>query len=179
VPAALYEPVQTVASTTYSGSHRLQPNAPTLPDSDQELQEALANPKPGSAATVPVDCATMITPAYARAVQYVGVCVTAMASNVLPRQVYEPTHLTTLMTRFRPDATPARFTVVQVNEGWNDQTDLTLEVGGTCLGVDYSEFTHGISLCQRLSITSYQSPAYYLSAHHLFHTPYNRTFVHG
>ncbi|KAI9453043.1 hypothetical protein BJY52DRAFT_1400472 [Lactarius psammicola] len=121
-----------VVPTIYFGSPHLQPNAPTLPDSHQELREVDCECQ----AWLSCDCAGQLRDdddhagVRACAVPYnMSVYVTAaMARNVLPQQICELVDLTTLMTRFRPDATSARFNVVWVNRGGNDQTTLILDV---------------------------------------------------
>ena len=140
VPAVLHKLVQTVAPTTYFGSPRvmrrtlhLRPGAVTLPDGDRELREAVADAKPGSAATVPASCATTITPTCLRALYNTSSYVpAATSSNRLGIAGYleefaNHADLTTFMNRFRPDAASAAFTVVPVNGGGDDQTDPGVE----------------------------------------------------
>jgi tripeptidyl-peptidase-1 len=141
VPAALHKLVQTVAPTTYFGSPRamrqtshLNPNAPTLPYGDQELREAVANAKPGSAATVPASCANTTTPACLRALYNTETYVPAATSNNklgiagYLEEYASQADLTKFMTLFHPEAATAKFTVVQVNGGSNNQSDPGVEV---------------------------------------------------
>ena len=67
-----------------------------------------------------LSCATTITPACVRADASA-----AMANNALPpsHQGCELADLTTFVTRFRRDATCAKFAVAQVNLGGKDQTN--------------------------------------------------------
>ena len=141
VPAALHKLVQTVAPTTYFGSPRamrqtshLNPNAPILPDGDQELREAIANAEHGSAATVPASCANTTTPACLRALYKTETYVpTAILDNTLGIVGYLEEYaihedLTKFMTLFQPESVSAKFTVVQVNGGGNNQSDPGVEV---------------------------------------------------
>ncbi len=145
VPSALHRLVQTVAPTTYFGSPsamrrtlHLQPDAATLPDGDQKLREATDH-KSGLAASVPASCATTITPTCVRALYNTAAYVpAATSSNTLGIAGYlneyaNHADLTTFMQRFRPDASSAAFTVVQVNGGGNDQTNPGVEVSSASL----------------------------------------------
>ena len=165
VPAVLHKLVQTVAPTTYFGSPRamrrtlhLRPGAVTLPDGDRELREAVADAKPGSAATVPASCATEITPTCLRALYNTSSYVPAATfSNKLGIAGYleefaNHTDLTTFMNRFRPDAASAAFTVVPINGGGNDQTHPGTEVSNAWVGVECRKVD--LFLSHRLTSTS-------------------------
>ncbi|KAI0247094.1 subtilisin-like protein [Lactifluus subvellereus] len=142
LPAALLEHVQTVAPTTYFGSPRalrqtscLRPDGPTLPKGDQDLQGA------GSTG-VPARCSTTITPTCLRALYNTSTYVPAAAGrNQLGIAGYlnefaSQLDLTQFMSRFRPDAVTASFTVQQVHGGGNDQLKPGLEAN---LDTQYAE----------------------------------------
>ncbi len=157
LPAALHEHVQTVAPTTYFGSPRplgliskISPNSATLPNGDPDLQSALATFVPG--APIPPNCSSTITPTCLRLLYKTwSYAPQATWKNKLGiagylQQFASQSDLTGFLTRFRRDAAFARFSVVTVNGGINNQSQPGLEVrsvlhvGGEC-GCDICHHT--------------------------------------
>jgi tripeptidyl-peptidase-1 len=133
LPAALHEHVQTVAPTTYFGSPRalrqmskLVFNAPTLPNGDLELQEMSATFTPGD--PVPSNCSSIITPTCLRMLyNTLTYSPQATSTNKLGitgyfEQFASQSDLTDFLTHFRSDAATAKFSVVTVNGGINNQS---------------------------------------------------------
>jgi tripeptidyl-peptidase-1 len=139
LPAALHEYVQTVAPTTYFGAPRalgitskLGLNGPKLSKGDLDLQDASTTYVPGT--PVPPSCSSAITPTCLRMLYNTLTYVPqATSKNKLGvtgylQQFASQTDLTNFLTRFRSDAVPARFSVVTVNGGINNETDPGIEV---------------------------------------------------
>ena len=139
LPAALHEHVQTVAPTTYFGAPRalgltskLVLNGPKLPNGDLELQKASATFVPGT--PVPAICSSIITPTCLRMLyNTLTYLPQATSKNKLGvtgylQQYASQSDLIKFLTRFRSDAVPARFSVVTVNGGINNESNPGIEV---------------------------------------------------
>ena len=133
LPASLHDHVQTVAPTTYFGSPRalrltskVVSNGPTLPNGDVELQDASGTWAPD--ARVPSSCSDKITPTCLRLLyKTLDYSPKATSTNKLGVTGYlgqfaSQSDLTEFLTRFRSDATLARFSVVNVNGSINNQS---------------------------------------------------------
>ncbi|KAI9460738.1 subtilisin-like protein [Russula earlei] len=144
LPAALHRHVDTVAPTTYFGSpralrqtSRLVPDGPTLPQGDLELQTASATSQ-----RVPPSCNDVITPTCLRLLYKTASYVPrAVATNKLGIAGYleeyaSQSDLTKFATLFRVDALDARFSVVTVNGGINNQSDPGVEAN---LDIQYAD----------------------------------------
>ena len=141
LPDVLHEHVKTVAPTTYFGSPRallqtsiLEPNAPTLPNGDADLQDLLATFSLSD--PIPSNCSSIITPTCLRLLyKTYGYVPQATSINKIGITGYlglfaSHSDLTAFLTRFRTDAaaTAANFSVVTVNGGINNQSNPGVEV---------------------------------------------------
>jgi tripeptidyl-peptidase I len=144
LPAALHEHVQTVVPTSHFGSPkpyrrtpRLMRNAPTLPKSGQETQNA-STPllSRGTEPQVPSSCSHTITPTCLRRLYNTeGYTPRAAGKNKIGAVEYfgvsaNQSDLAKFMGLFRPDAEAVRsqFSVVLVNGGINNQSNPSTEV---------------------------------------------------
>ena len=139
LPAPVHKHVLTVAPTTYFGSprplrktSRLSLNSPTLPNGDPDLQGLLATFVPGT--PIPANCSSIITPTCLRLLYKTWAYEPQAAlknkigiTGYLDLYASQP-DLTDFLTRFRPDAAPARFSVETVNGGINNQSKPDSEV---------------------------------------------------
>jgi tripeptidyl-peptidase-1 len=134
LPEALHRDIWTVAPTTYFGSpralrrtSRLNPDGPTLPDGDVELQSELAS------GAVPAGCSTIITPSCLRALYNTGGYAPQVPDkNQLGIAGYlgeytSQSDLTEFMTLFRADAVSAQVSIVGVNGGTNVESQPSSE----------------------------------------------------
>ena len=139
LPFALHDHVKTVAPTTYFGSPRallrtsiLEPNAPTLPGGDAELQDSLARFALGD--PVPPSCSSIITPTCLRLLYKTygyepqATSINKIGITAYLEQYASHSDLTAFLTRFRTDAAAASFSVVEVNGGKNNESDPGSEV---------------------------------------------------
>ena len=139
LPVALHEHVQTVAPTTYFGSpqplrrtSRLSLNSATLPNGDPSLQNSLATFSPGT--PIPANCSSTITPTCLRllyktwAYEPQATLKNRLGITGYLEEFASQSDLTDFLTRFRRDAALARFSVVTVNGGINNQSQPGLEV---------------------------------------------------
>ena len=139
LPVALHEHVQTVAPTTYFGSprpllrtSRLSLNSATLPNGDPSLQNSLATFVPGT--PIPENCSSIITPTCLRllyktwAYEPRAALKNRLGITGYLEQFASQSDLTDFLTLFRHDAALARFSVVTVNGGINNESQPGLEV---------------------------------------------------
>ncbi|KAI0695326.1 subtilisin-like protein [Cerioporus squamosus] len=146
LPSVLHEHVAVVAPTTYFGTMKsmkatsfIQEDAPTI-ENDVDVAHLLKDP--GSLATVPTSCNTVITPACLRALyNTAGYTPKATNKNSLGVAGYldefaNHADLQTFFQRFRTDAVGQNFTTVRVNGGGDDQSDPGVEAN---LDIQYTE----------------------------------------
>ncbi|RDX48143.1 subtilisin-like protein [Lentinus brumalis] len=146
LPSILHEHVAVVAPTTYFGTMKsmkatsfIQEGAPVI-ENDADFAHLLKGP--GSLATPPSSCNTVITPSCLRTLyNTVNYTPKATSKNSIGIAGYldefaNHADLQTFFNRFRTDVVAQNFTTVRVNNGGDDQSDPGVEAN---LDIQYTE----------------------------------------